>query len=172
MKRISLLVFLFSLLALSYGCKSEPSAPEKGTQEESEAKQDEGADLIPLDEPDLAAPTMRINEPRVVPSGEMGDVKLAEPVPPPAERKIEPEEEKAQRLIRQLTNYLMAAAAKEAPADLEAAKAALIKSNVEWPDDPWGTPYVYQNQGGRQFEVFSVGPDGEENTDDDIHVTE
>ena len=29
------------------------------------------------------------------------------------------------------------------------------------PDDPWGNPYIYRNQGGRVL-IMSYGPDGEE----------
>ena len=38
------------------------------------------------------------------------------------------------------------------------------------PNDPWGKAYVYRNPGGggREFDILSVGPDGEEGTADDI----
>jgi len=37
------------------------------------------------------------------------------------------------------------------------------------PEDPWGNPYVLVSPGERgRIDVFSVGPDGEEGTDDDI----
>ena len=29
------------------------------------------------------------------------------------------------------------------------------------PDDPWGNPYIYRNEGGR-VKIISTGPDGEE----------
>jgi general secretion pathway protein G len=37
--------------------------------------------------------------------------------------------------------------------------------------DPWGSPYVYRNPGKQNstgFDLFSVGPDKKEGTDDDI----
>jgi general secretion pathway protein G len=37
--------------------------------------------------------------------------------------------------------------------------------------DPWGSPYVYRNPGKQSptsFDLFSVGPDKKEGTDDDI----
>lgn len=39
--------------------------------------------------------------------------------------------------------------------------------------DPWGTPYVYRNPGKKDasgYDVFSVGPDKKEGTDDDIWI--
>jgi general secretion pathway protein G len=37
------------------------------------------------------------------------------------------------------------------------------------PQDPWGNPYeIFQLQGTRNFAVFSRGPDGTEDTDDDL----
>jgi hypothetical protein len=37
------------------------------------------------------------------------------------------------------------------------------------PDDPWGTPYQYQSEGtDGEFVLYSVGPDGEAGTEDDI----
>ncbi len=39
------------------------------------------------------------------------------------------------------------------------------------PTDPWGNPYVYRfpsSRAGVDYELFSLGPDGMEGTDDDI----
>ncbi len=39
------------------------------------------------------------------------------------------------------------------------------------PDDPWGSPYMYRFPGKKRandFEIISKGPDGMENTPDDI----
>jgi general secretion pathway protein G len=39
------------------------------------------------------------------------------------------------------------------------------------PDDPWGKPYRYSAQGKRNangYDIWSVGPDGQDGTDDDI----
>lgn len=39
----------------------------------------------------------------------------------------------------------------------------------ELPDDPWGNGYLYRNPGEHgSFDVFSMGPDMEADTDDDI----
>jgi general secretion pathway protein G len=39
------------------------------------------------------------------------------------------------------------------------------------PEDPWHHPYIYRFPGsnGKDFDLFSMGPDGQENTPDDIH---
>lgn len=39
------------------------------------------------------------------------------------------------------------------------------------PNDPWDSPYVYRFPGSKRandFELISYGPDGIENTDDDL----
>ena len=44
------------------------------------------------------------------------------------------------------------------------------ENNVkELAEDHWGYPYVY-TVNGRQYEVCSVGPDGEAGTDDDMSI--
>jgi hypothetical protein len=40
-------------------------------------------------------------------------------------------------------------------------------SNEPIPADPWGRPYQYKLNGDK-FEIRSLGPDGQENTDDDV----
>ncbi len=38
------------------------------------------------------------------------------------------------------------------------------------PPDPWGQPYIYQpGNDNRTFELLSMGPDGAQGTEDDIH---
>ncbi|MDP9175034.1 MAG: type II secretion system major pseudopilin GspG [Planctomycetota bacterium] len=39
------------------------------------------------------------------------------------------------------------------------------------PMDPWGTPYIYRIPGGagREYDLFSAGPDKQEGTADDIN---
>ena len=38
------------------------------------------------------------------------------------------------------------------------------------PADPWGNPYRYKSPGehSQDYDIYSVGPDGQENTQDDI----
>jgi general secretion pathway protein G len=41
----------------------------------------------------------------------------------------------------------------------------------EWPVDPWGHKYIYENPGKHNtnlYDLFSAGPDGKAGTDDDI----
>jgi general secretion pathway protein G len=38
----------------------------------------------------------------------------------------------------------------------------------EIPTDPWGNDYVYIKHSNRNFTIYSVGPDGIPNTEDDI----
>ena len=38
------------------------------------------------------------------------------------------------------------------------------------PVDPWGNDYVYVRRSNRDFEIFSVGADGIEGTEDDIRM--
>lgn len=40
------------------------------------------------------------------------------------------------------------------------------------PDDPWGRPYMYKPDGRGDFAVWSVGPDGQDGTEDDIRANE
>jgi general secretion pathway protein G len=40
------------------------------------------------------------------------------------------------------------------------------------PKDPWGNEYVYQYQPGSKPVIFSMGPDGQANTADDVHKEE
>jgi general secretion pathway protein G len=42
---------------------------------------------------------------------------------------------------------------------------------AELPKDPWGNPYQYAcpaERGSGEFDIWSYGPDGEDNTEDDI----
>lgn len=45
-------------------------------------------------------------------------------------------------------------------------KGPYINSDIN-AEDPWGSPYVYDNSGGK-FTITSAGPDGTMGTDDDI----
>ncbi len=55
------------------------------------------------------------------------------------------------------------------PRDSQEWKGPYLKSDI--PDDPWGRPYIYVcpgKQNPSSYDIYSVGPDGRENTDDDI----
>ena len=36
--------------------------------------------------------------------------------------------------------------------------------------DPWGNRYIYKKRNNQQFELYSAGPDGSPNTEDDIDI--
>lgn len=84
--------------------------------------------------------------------------------------KAKTSEQKAQKVLNQLNNYLLAiVSAQGAPADLDAAKQAVRETNsLSWPKDPWGKPYVYSKTGEGSYDLFSAGPDGRDGTADDI----
>ncbi len=70
---------------------------------------------------------------------------------------------KTEGLINQ---YMLVSSPRRLPDSLD----DLVKQNLtkKINNDPWGAPYVYRKVNNREFELFSVGPDGQEGTDDDI----
>ncbi len=89
--------------------------------------------------------------------------------------KVEVKLAKARKVINQLTNYGMSVASKQgdSPADLAKMKEALKSEfNLNWPNDPWGKPYVYEKGEGTSFKIFSCGEDGEPGTQDDVSATQ
>ena len=61
------------------------------------------------------------------------------------------------------------AALKQAPAGVQNFKQGGYMDDI--PNDPWGHPYVYKCPGQHHpdgFDVYSVGPDGQAGSDDDI----
>ncbi len=108
-------------------------------------------------------------------SGETGGKRapseVEQSVGPGKTKEAEGVDAKAQRLVRQLHNYLLGVSSEHgAPADLDEARAKLREMyQFNWPQkDPWGNGYVYRQTGPSTFEVFSLGPDGIEGTADDI----
>jgi general secretion pathway protein G len=64
-------------------------------------------------------------------------------------------------------------ALREAPSDLKNAKRwagpYLGKANEPLPLDPWGNDYQYLEEGdGENFKIWSMGPDGQSGTPDDV----
>jgi general secretion pathway protein G len=67
------------------------------------------------------------------------------------------------------------------PSTEEGLQALVDKPNGDLPNwkrgidkvapDPWGHPYIYRNPGtgNKEFDLLSVGPDGQEGTADDIN---
>jgi general secretion pathway protein G len=56
-----------------------------------------------------------------------------------------------------------------APADVDAAKWRGPYLGTDIPSDPWDHPYVYEG-GGDVYKIYSVGKDGQGNTEDDIII--
>ncbi|MBN1946130.1 MAG: type II secretion system protein GspG [Bradymonadales bacterium] len=53
--------------------------------------------------------------------------------------------------------------------DLEQDQRGMARITERLPDDPWENPYEYDKSSGWSFTVFSLGPDGQSGTDDDIY---
>ena len=49
-------------------------------------------------------------------------------------------------------------------------KGGYIDSKKE-PKDPWGTPFAYVNDGDGAFDIISLGPTRQENSDTEIHLS-
>ena len=76
------------------------------------------------------------------------------------------ESDLTRKKVNQMRNYLMAAM--PPPADLEAAKAALLEAKIQWRPDSWGNEILYKLQDGKPT-PYSVGPDGKDGTADDVY---
>ena len=60
------------------------------------------------------------------------------------------------------------AALRQAPAEVtNVGKWSGPYAQKDIPNDPWGNPYQYQSTGAA-FTIWSLGPDGQDGTDDDI----
>lgn len=98
--------------------------------------------------------------------------------PEPAPDEAEPTEEEliseaemeVQQVKEMIETYYMSEG--ELPAELEDLTKGPVPITEELPVDPWGNPYVYEQAGEREFDVFSVGPDEEKGTTTDIHPDE
>ncbi|MHC4955815.1 MAG: type II secretion system protein GspG [Planctomycetota bacterium] len=67
--------------------------------------------------------------------------------------------------------WMMFTRAPEPPESLEALEQPLRpgeRSFMRHAEDPWGTKYRIEREGGRLYRIWSNGPDGQPNTDDDI----
>jgi general secretion pathway protein G len=56
------------------------------------------------------------------------------------------------------------------PGNLTGYKVGGYITDNKIPNDPWGTPYIYRCPGttGKEFDLFSAGPDKQEGTADDV----
>ena len=53
--------------------------------------------------------------------------------------------------------------------DLERDVDGMARITDRVPDDPWENPYEFERTSGWDFTVFSLGPDGQSGTDDDLY---
>lgn len=152
LRLLSFLLCFAVLAAFSFGCSERRSEGQKPTsvQENKEAAN---------------SGTQNADAP----------VKYERPVKHMPQTPEEADREKAQRLVNQLYNYLIGICmnTQDCPADFDAAKAA-VKSTYQlnWPKDPWGKLYQYKRIDDTHCEVWSAGPDGIDENDDDIRIEE
>jgi hypothetical protein len=79
-------------------------------------------------------------------------------------------EEKTRKKLNLCRNYLMATNPK--PEDLSGVKKVCAEKGAPLPDkDLWGNALLYtpDPDGGNKFKLYSAGPDGQPDNDDDIH---
>ena len=160
-----------SALAIGLACQPQPSvgSSECSAATEAVVVAEPGCELqVPL--PQEVAAAIPAD---VAPAGVFVDpsapVVLSSPGTTP---RVEDEDDKTQRVLRQLTSYMMAVAASGgSPLDRdEAARRLREKFALEWPVDRWGNPLIYQQVDARHFVIFSAGEDGTPDTSDDIHL--
>jgi len=111
----------------------------------------------------------------VVSLGVAGCQSKEQPLPNGQPKNPKPAAPKDVQELNNIRNHLIkvAADAGEAPADFEAAKAAYKKaSKFNWPKDSHGHAYVYEKGTETAFKVYSLGPDGEPGTEDDVFPSE
>jgi len=62
----------------------------------------------------------------------------------------------------------------EKPSDIDIWEPGGYLETTELPKDGWGNEFIYElyPESGKQFQIRSMGPDGEEGTDDDLLSTD
>lgn len=71
------------------------------------------------------------------------------------------------QLSQMVESYYLTTDPHKLPDQLEDLNDKNLVKGGEIPTDPWGNEYVYRKN-GRDFEIISAGPDGQEGTEDDI----
>ncbi|MEZ4461867.1 MAG: type II secretion system protein GspG [bacterium] len=76
------------------------------------------------------------------------------------------------KLSGQVEQYYLSSSPRQFPNSLEdlAAGPTPIVKKVD--KDPWGNDFIYKKISNREFEIYSMGPDGSEGTEDDVRKTE
>ncbi|MFB6265217.1 MAG: type II secretion system protein GspG [Bradymonadaceae bacterium] len=72
------------------------------------------------------------------------------------------------KLRGMVNQYYLTTTPNKLPDSLEDLTKGPAPITKDVPNDPWGNPYVYEKQGGRQFKIYSPGPDGKSGTSDDV----
>ena len=76
--------------------------------------------------------------------------------------------------INQLQNlvnsYYLSSSPRKFPDSLQDMTEGASPLTKEIPKDPWGNPYIYKKMSNREFEIFSMGPDGSEGGEDDVRA--
>lgn len=71
------------------------------------------------------------------------------------------------QLSQMVESYYLTTDPHKLPDQLEDLNDKNLVKGGEIPTDPWGNEYSYRKD-GRDFEIISAGPDGQEGTEDDI----
>ncbi|RDV38556.1 prepilin-type N-terminal cleavage/methylation domain-containing protein [Bradymonadaceae bacterium TMQ3] len=75
-----------------------------------------------------------------------------------------------QQLSQLVNTFYLTTSPNRLPNELNELTQGAAPLTKEVSNDPWGNPYVYVKSGNRDFEIFSVGPDGSEGTEDDVRA--
>lgn len=71
-------------------------------------------------------------------------------------------------LDKMVQQYMLMQSPPRAPDSLEALTRGRAPVTTKVPQDHWGNDYIYRRMSDRDWEIFSCGPDGEPDTEDDI----
>ena len=74
----------------------------------------------------------------------------------------------AGNLDKMVQQYMLMQSPPRAPDSLEALTRGRAPVTTKVPQDHWGNDYIYRRMSDREWEIFSCGPDGEPDTEDDI----
>lgn len=75
-----------------------------------------------------------------------------------------------QQLKQMVNNYYLTSTPQRLPDSLHDLTEGPAPLTQEVPTDPWGNDYIYLRHSNREFEIFSVGADGVQGTEDDVRV--
>ena len=73
------------------------------------------------------------------------------------------------QLSQMVDSYYLASSPRRYPSELSDLTEGPSPLTKEVPKDPWGNSYVYARYSDTKYEIWSVGPDGINHTEDDVH---